>query len=112
MSVFSALLHCQDKHELESCFKHAIQSLNVEQLHLQQVVSQGSIALQDGIETMLLSTEQDERQLIIKAGIFFRSIIAGCNCADDPGPIDTLEEYAEAWFSISRMDGSFSISYD
>ncbi len=112
MSVFSTLLHCQDRHELESGFKLAVQSLNVEQLQLQQVVSQGSIALQDGIQTMLLSTEQDEQQLIIKAGIFFRSIIAGCNCADDPGAIDTLEEYCEALFLIDKADGHFSIKFD
>ena len=112
MSEFSALLHCQDKHELESCFKRAVQSLNVEQLHLQQAVSQGSIALQDGIDAMLLSTQQNEQQLIIKAGIFFRSIIAGCNCADDPGVIEMLEEYSEALFLIDKRDGSFIIKFD
>ena len=112
MSTFSLLLQCQNKSELQAAFKQAAQFLDAEQLNLQQVVSQGSMALNEDIEVMLLATEQNDQQLIIKAGIFYRSLIAGCNCADDPSPVDTLQEYCEARFIIDRQDGSYAIKFD
>jgi hypothetical protein len=110
MSVFSEIIQSVDSDHFNAAFKVAIKSLSLEQLQLQQAVKNGSIALEEGITVMIISQQQNEDLLEIKIGIFFRSIIAGCNCADDPSPVETLEEYAEAWFSISKKDGSFSIS--
>jgi hypothetical protein len=110
MSVFSEIIQSVDSDHLNAAFKVAIKSLSLEQLQLQQAVKNGSIALADGITVMVISQQHNNDQLRLKAGIFFRSIIAGCNCADDPSPVETLEEYAEAWFSISKKDGSFRIS--
>ena len=42
---------------------------------------------------MLLSASEDAGLLRVKAGIFYTGIIAGCSCADDPTPIDELNEY-------------------
>jgi len=29
----------------------------------------------------------------INIGVFYHSLIAGCNCADDPTPVDKINEY-------------------
>jgi hypothetical protein len=112
MSVFAALLQCPNDDDLKTVFKQTVESLDVEQLGLQQAVKNGSIALPEDISFMVLSTQQSEQQFIVKCGIFFRSMIAGCSCADDPSPSDTLEEYSEAWFVIEKRDGSFVIKFD
>jgi hypothetical protein len=111
MSVFSDVLQSMDSADFDVAFKLAVESLSVEQLQLQHAVKNGSIALADGITVMVISHQQTELFLQVKSGIFFRSMIAGCNCADDPGPMDTLEEYAEVWFSINKKDASFTITF-
>lgn len=112
MSAFTEVLQCTNSDEFAAQFRLALSSLDVEQLSLQQAVKNGSIALNQGISVMIISHQQTELLLEVKVGIFFRSMIAGCNCADDPSPVDTLEEYAEAWFYIDRRDASFTIKFD
>lgn len=112
MSVFDGALKAFNSADFEAQFKMAAQSLDIEQLKLQQALQKGSAVLPSPPTLMIISSHQDKYMLIVRSGIFFRSIIAGCNCADDPTPVDSLEEYVEATFEISRKDGSFRIQFD
>jgi hypothetical protein len=69
---------------------------------LQQTMQFGSCALLDELEIMLNKVEADERQIHIEVGAFYHSIIAGCNCADDPSPVEKNNEYAEIGITIER----------
>jgi len=40
--------------------------------------------------------------LVVRAGIFFGSWLTGCQCADDPTPVDVLPEYGEVTVNIDR----------
>jgi hypothetical protein len=111
MTEFSRVLQSVDSDDFEAVFKLALKSLSIEQLQLQQAVKSGSTVLSEGITVMVISRQQTEQFLQVKAGIFFRSMIAGCNCADDPSPVETLEEYTEALISVNKKDASFSISF-
>lgn len=46
-------------------------------------------------QVMLLGKNLTAQGYRVKIGVFFTSILAGCNCADDPTPQDTHNEYLE-----------------
>ena len=40
-----------------------------------------------------------------QVGVFFTSLIGGCQCADDPMPLEPLPEYAQIEVTIQRETG-------
>lgn len=84
----------------EDTFKREVEALGIEGLPLQHYVSAGSYVLPLPITAILLGTEECNGTLCIRAGIFFKSTIAGCSCADDPSPPNELDEYCELRFEI------------
>jgi hypothetical protein len=46
----------------------------------------------------------------VKLGVFYTGIIAGCNCADDPTPIDTQTEYALISLRIDKQTAEADFS--
>jgi hypothetical protein len=74
-------------------------------LPLQQVLAMGSHVVERPPQVMLLSSNSSPRHLEIRAGVFFSSVIAGCNCADDPTPQEENNEYGELLFRIDRHTG-------
>lgn len=85
-------------------FKSEIKS-NADSLPLQQGLTRGSYALGEKLEAMLISAVEEGNFLRVKAGIFFEGIIAGCNCANDPTPVEGQGEYCEMLFDIDRHTG-------
>lgn len=105
MLQLSALLPIEHHQPLQP---ELTQALNRQRDHLplQQAVTYGSYVYDDTpISLTLLQQQLSDNQLRIKLGIFFESIIAGCNCADDPTPVETLNEYAEVELSINLKNG-------
>jgi len=90
-------------------FTHEVLQLAVDQLPLQQGLQFGSHAINDNIQIMVNSIREQQDELIITTGIFYSSIIAGCNCADDPTPVDLNNEYCEVEFSIQRNNAETRI---
>ena len=80
-----------------------IQDLDPAQLPLQQGLSAGSVAVADNLGVMIIDSSGDTTFIHARAGIFYEGIIAGCSCADDPTPLDTLSEYCEIELAINRM---------
>ena len=95
--------------DFDACCKRAIKATDPRRLPLQQGLTQGSHALDEGIEAVILHKQLAGDSLKIKAGIFYKSVIAGCSCADDPTPIDELSEYCELEFVIDRATGEMRV---
>ena len=89
-------------------FRSEIKS-NADSLPLQQGLASTSYALGEKIEAMLISATEEGNLLRVKAGIFFEGIIAGCNCADDPTPVEGQSEYCEMRFDIDRHTGETTV---
>jgi hypothetical protein len=87
----------------DTVFKHEILSLDAGLLPLQEGLQNSSYALSDKLAVMVLNTDQDDISITIKAGLFYNGIIAGCNCADDPTPMDETNEYCEVFIHINRQ---------
>jgi hypothetical protein len=91
--------------EFAEVFKREVAALGVSRLSLQAGVAIGSHALSTPPTVMLLGTSEEDGKAVIRAGIFFRSVIAGCSCADDPTPVNELNEYCVLRFDLDLTDG-------
>ena len=110
MTLLSSSLAAWGKPEFEKIFKQEVEALDCDSLPLDQSLTLGSAANADNLGVMLLMQHATESTLQIKAGVFFTSVIAGCNCADDPTPVEENNEYCELMFKIDRDTSITKIS--
>jgi len=96
--------------EFKSVLKREIEKLPISVLPLQQGLTTGSYALDRDIEVMILNSWESESCIHVKAGIFYKSIIAGCSCSDDPSPIDEVDEHCEVQIDIHKASGEATIT--
>lgn len=89
--------------EFETILKKEIESLDAKSLPLQQGLTQTSHVSDEAFGVVILHTSADDESIHVKAGVFYSGIIAGCSCADDPTPLDTINEYCEVQFEIDRQ---------
>ena len=90
--------------------KQEICSLYSKQLPLQQGLQNSSYAISDKLSIIVLETSEDETNIIVKAGLLYNGIIAGCSCSDDPTPTDETNEYCDALFTINKASAETSVS--
>lgn len=89
--------------EFNRLLKQELEQLEPGQLPLQQGLALGSHALEDDFEVMVLDTADEGEVVRVKVGIFYSGMIAGCNCADDPTPVERHPEYCEAVLRIHKQ---------
>ena len=93
----------------EQTLQTEIEALDARLLPLQQGLTQGSHALEDAFQVTIIQVTDNDACIRAKVGIFYRSIIAGCSCADDPTPVDELSEYCEVLVEIDKSTAESSI---
>ncbi len=89
--------------------KAELEKLGLKELPLQQGLSASSVALDDELQAVILSVEETGTHVDVHAGIFYTGIIAGCSCADDPTPMDRVDEYCEIHVRIDAATGESTI---
>lgn len=94
--------------EFEAVFKRELAAVPVDILPLQQGMRQGAYVLDEPLTVTLLSTHAEADVIRVNAGVFFSSIIPGCSCADDPTPVEPINEYCEVQVAIDRRTGEAS----
>jgi hypothetical protein len=72
---------------------------------LQAGLRQTSAVADDALAVHLLSSREQEGRILVHLGIFYAGIIAGCGCADDPSPVDTITEHCELLLDIDLATG-------
>jgi len=83
-------------------FQNEISQLSVEQLRLQQTLRYGNCATTENMKLIILSKNDDGKNIFVKVGIFYNSVISGCQCADVP-TLDSAEiEYTELLFTLDK----------
>jgi hypothetical protein len=91
-------------------FKQEVANLPSSLLPLQQGLSLSSYVSDESINPIINNSSETPTHIVIKAGIFYSGIIAGCSCSDDPTPIDTQNEYCELLFNIDKLSAQTSVS--
>jgi len=84
--------------------------MGAEQLPLQQGLSSSSYALDDKLQVRIIGISEGADFIHAKLGIFYTGIIAGCNCADDPTPVEEQNEYCEVQLDIDKMTGETTVA--
>ena len=88
--------------DFKDVLKREIEQLDAGELPLQQALSFSSHALGEGFSVMILGVGDTPTHIHATAGVFFSGVIAGCNCADDPTPVEPQHEYCELRLTIDR----------
>ena len=108
--LFSQSLTAWGTADFKATIKRELEQLGVTQLPLQQGLTTGSHALDDNVEAMILNVSETDSSIHVKAGILYKSVIAGCSCADDPTPIDECNEYCEIQLDIDKLTAETAIT--
>jgi hypothetical protein len=90
--------------------KDEIEHLDAGLLPLQEALSQSSQANLDTLTVMILNVAEEPDCLRVKAGLFYTGIIAGCSCADDPTPVDEVNEYCEVRLDIDKKTAETTVT--
>ncbi len=94
----------------DATLKNTLENMSVNELPLQKGLSSSNIALDNNIKVVILTKKDNKTELQIKAAIFYTGVIAGCNCADDPTPMDEQNEYCEVYLNINKQTGDICIN--
>ncbi len=94
----------------DTALKEEIAHLDADLLPLQQGLSRSSHANTDKLSVMVISAVDAPGCLRVKVGLFYTGIIAGCSCADDPTPVDEINEYCEARFDIDKATAEATVT--
>lgn len=87
----------------DKALKKELCSLDAGNLPLQQGLQHSSYAISDKLSITVLTKEENATNIIVKAGLLYNGIIAGCSCSDDPTPIDETNEYCDVLISINKQ---------
>jgi len=102
MIHLSKSLLARNSPRFDDVFKQEIGQLGAGQIPLQQGLSSSSYALDDKFDLMIISVADEPDFIQVNVGIFYCGILAGCNCADDPTPVEPQSEYCEVRVSINK----------
>lgn len=97
-------LHAWHSEIFKTVFTREVSQLSLDELPLQQALQLGSYATRDKLQVMINSMGEEQNHIVVNTGIFYSSIIAGCNCSDDPTPVDLNAEYCEMIFKINKSN--------
>ena len=96
--------------DFENVFRHETQSLSAERLPLQQGLQNSSYVISDKLAITVLSSQSNDTSIMVKAGLLYNGVIAGCSCADDPTPLDETNEYCEVLFCIDKQTAKSTVT--
>jgi len=89
--------------------KDELESLPVEQLPLQQCMRQCNHVLEQKPDVLILGSDDIDAEILVRIGVFFSGIIAGCSCADDPTPVEPITEYCELLLRMNKRTGYITV---
>lgn len=72
---------------------------------LQRALTQTSAVAEVPLSVQLLDSREETGHIRVHLGVFYAGIIAGCSCADDPSPVDTIIEHCEWLLDIDPATG-------
>lgn len=90
--------------------KAELEALDSHLLPLQQGLARSSAVSEGPVQAMVISEDETELAIIATVGLFYTGVIAGCNCADDPTPVDGQAEYCVIRLAIDRGTAETQVS--
>lgn len=109
MILLKNILKSLNNPEIKAIAKNELQKIDSSMLPLQQGLSFSSAVSSHPVNFIVLNIEENNDFVLIKSGIFYTGIVAGCSCSDDPSPTDEQNEYCEVLFSINKLSADTSV---
>ncbi len=102
-----------DSPQRDAVLKHELERVDPELLPLREAMAHGNQVAAEPVRVLVLTTGEDAGatgaeggDYRARVGLLFASLVGGCQCADDPGPLEALPEYAELEIWINRRTGA------
>ena len=96
--------------DFEAAFKCEVEQLGVDELPLQQGLTQGSYASDEHLKVIVIRASDKPGKILVKAGIFYTGILPGCACTDDAAPDNEYTEYCEVLFTIDLQTAESTVN--
>jgi hypothetical protein len=109
MIDLSEILPMLETSGFEPALKQALEQLDPSRLPLQENLSASSMVADVPIEVVVMGVSQALESVDVRVSVFYSGVIAGCNCSDDPTPVDLVQECCELLLRIQRHTGQASI---
>lgn len=103
-------LQAWDTPAFPAALRQELEDLGGDALPLQQGLSLSSAVADGRVEVMFIGAREDARFIHARVGIFYAGIVAGCNCADDPTPVEPQHEYCELQLVIDRASAETTVT--
>lgn len=94
----------------EAALKSAIEALDPADLPLQAGLCHSSAVANEPFRVRLIAARATPEELILRLGVFYAGVVAGCSCADDPTPPGNQTEYCELDVRIDRVTARADIA--
>lgn len=94
--------------EFETVLKYEL-AQNAAKLPLQQGLSASSSVSDAPITVVIHGVAELENVVRIKAGIFYKGLLGGCSCADDPTSSSENNEYCEVQLDMDKITAATAI---
>ena len=95
--------------EFSNVLKTELEQLQADQLPLQQGLSIGNYVADEPFTCVINHAAERDGVLRVTLGIFFKSVIGGCSCTDDPTPASEINEYCEVQLDIARDSAAATV---
>lgn len=92
--------------EFGQVLKAELEQVAIGRLPLQQGLSTGSAVADEPFTVVINRVEEGTDFIRATAGIFFKSVIGGCSCTDDPTPASEINEYCEVQLVIDARSAA------
>ncbi|MDH5358989.1 MAG: hypothetical protein OEX03_00435 [Gammaproteobacteria bacterium] len=110
MSKLTAAISLWGNDSFSRVIRSELLTLDASLLPLQSALSAGHYVSDEAFDITILNCSECKDNIIVKAGVFFRGVISGCNCADDPSPGNaSTNEYCELQFTINKISAEFNV---
>lgn len=88
--------------DFEAVLKREVAQLGADHLPLQQGLSGSNHIADEPVSVLINSIAEMGDAVRVRAGIFYKGVLSGCSCADDPGPPGESNEYCEVLLDIDK----------
>ena len=103
-------LHAWRTADFEAVLKQEIAQLDAHELHLQQGLSTGNYVADEPVTVVINAVAETAEAIRVQAGIFYKGVIGGCSCADDPTPVSEINEYCEVRLDIDKVTAATEVA--
>jgi len=112
MLKFEKAMRAWGSKDFNVILKQEIEDIDTEQLPLQQALTTGNYVIPSRHTAMINSVTELGNVVRVSAGIFYKSVISGCSCADDPTPVNENEEYCVVRLDIDKVSAATSVTLE